>query len=162
MTLLRSLILVCSLSLVGAMAPPPAMSQGISGQNPSRDARIPNQEQLEVLIKQALSMLNDANIADNYTVFHARIAPNFRRQYTVERIAAAFKVFRDRAIDFGLVVAYRPEITEGPAIDSDGVLKLKGVFPTEPSRVFFDLSFMDTNGKWLILGIHVNVKPKDD
>lgn len=159
MSMLRRLFLVVVLSLSGTFAP--VHAQGLSSDAPNKPGQMPSAELQEVLIKQAVSMLNDANLANNYTVFHARIAPAFRRQFSIELIAGAFKVFRERKIDFGLIVAYKPEITEGPTIDSNGVLIMKGVFQTEPSRVHFDLSFADVEGKWLILGIHVNVKPRE-
>jgi hypothetical protein len=161
MTRLRAIVLTAALLLLMPLAAP-LQAQGLSTQDSSAPGKIPEAQHLEVLIKQALLMLNDANLANNYTVFHARIAPAFRRQYSVERIAAAFKVFRERGIDFALVAAHRPEMTEGPRIDSNGVLAMKGIFPTEPSRVHFDLTFANAEGKWLILGIHVNVKPKDE
>lgn len=35
---------------------------------------------------------------------------------------------------------------------------MKGFFPTEPKRLFFDLKFIPSDGEWKLLGVNVNVK----
>ncbi len=113
---------------------------------------------MEVMIKQALFTLNDANITGNYAVFHARLAPAFQRQYSAERFAEIFRAFRDNKIDIAPVAAYRPTMTEGPRIDNEGILRVNGFFPTAPSRLHFDLGYAEVDGAWKLFAIYVTLK----
>jgi hypothetical protein len=53
----------------------------------------------EMLIKVSLLTFNDANLTNNYSVFHARLSKPFRDQYSPEKLAEGFKGFRDQKID---------------------------------------------------------------
>jgi hypothetical protein len=124
----------------------------------SEAAAVPGEGRVEIMVKQALLTLNDANLTNNYSVFHARLAPVFRREYSVEKFADIFKAFRDRAIDLSPIALFRPTYIEAPSLGDDGVLRMRGYFPTVPSRLYFDLAYADVGGKWMLFAINVDVK----
>jgi hypothetical protein len=47
------------------------------------------------------------------------------------------------------------------AIRAGRRLSVKGVFPTEPSKVGFDLTFIPSDGAWRLIGINVTMKKAD-
>ncbi len=55
-----------------------------------------------------------------------------------------------------------PSFDEPPAINADGFLVAKGSYATAPSKVFFELKYVDEDGAWKLIGINVNVKPVAD
>jgi hypothetical protein len=120
--------------------------------------RAPNSVLQEMLVKVSLLTFNDANLTGNYSVFHARLAKPFRDKYPPEQLAAGFKVFRDQKIDLDLVAAMQPIPVEDAKVDDRGVLRMKGYFGTQPSRVNYDLQFIMSDGEWKLFHITVNVK----
>jgi hypothetical protein len=125
---------------------------------PASAQKVPEPLEQEILIKGILMSFNDANITDNYAVFHARLAKPFRDQYSAERLAGVFKAFRDQKINFAIIATKPPVASEPPRIDS-GVLKLYGSFDTAPSRLYYQLEFMASEGVWKASRVEVQLKP---
>ena len=121
---------------------------------------VPTERALEALVKGSLLTLNDANVTGNYSVMHAKLSRPFREQFSVEKFRAAFKQFRVENTDYDIIAAMAPTYDPKPAIDKDGTLVVKGTFPTEPSRVRFDLEFIPSEGEWKLITIQVKMVPK--
>jgi hypothetical protein len=120
--------------------------------------RVPGERGLEALVKATLLSFNDANVTGNFTVFHAKLSKPFRQQFTPERLQETFKSFADQQIDFDVIAAYKPVYDPAVSVDSDGRLVVKGYFPTEPTRVLFDLAFIPSDGEWKLISIHVKTE----
>ena len=43
-------------------------------------------------------------------------------------------------------------------INSDGVLMIKGYYPTTPNRIIFQLKYLQEEDEWKLVGIDVNLK----
>ena len=123
--------------------------------------KVPSPELQEVLIKVSLLSFNDANVTGNYSVLHAKLSKPFRDQFTPEKLAAVFKEFRDKRIDFDIIAAKKPINIEEPKVGDNGVLSIRGYFDTTPSRVNYDLAFILSDGEWKLIKIDVNVKKPD-
>ncbi len=116
----------------------------------------------ETLIKTSLLTLNDANITGNYVVLHAKLAKPFREQFSPDRLKQVFKTFADQRADWGIIVAKTPIATAEPKVDSRGVLVLRGYFDTKPSRLFYALDFLPSEGEWKPIKLNINAKPVDE
>lgn len=121
--------------------------------------KVPSERPLEALVKSALLSFNDANLTGNYTVFHAKLSKPFRQQFTVEKLKDTFKEFNEKNIDIDIVSAMKPAYGTAPTVDGDGKLDVKGFFPTDPTRVNFELSFIPSDGEWKLIGINVKLGP---
>jgi hypothetical protein len=141
--ILRLLAAVAALAVAGA-----ALAQ----------SRVPGERALEALVKATLLSFNDANVTDNYTVFHAKLSKPFRQQFTPEKLKETFKTFADKDIDFDIIAAYKPVYDPAPKVDDDGRLLVGGHFPTEPARVVFDLKFIPSDGEWKLISINVKTE----
>ena len=120
---------------------------------------VPPARPLEALVKASLMTLNDANLTGDYRVLHARLSEPFRKQYTPDRLKATFKEFSEKNVDVDIVTAMTPTYEQPPYIDSEGKLILRGFFPTEPSRVSFEMDFVSGEGEWKLIRINVRVGP---
>lgn len=143
MTTIVRMLLVTALMLVASLA---------QAQN-----KVPSDRALEALVKATLLTFNDANVTGNYEVFHAKLSKPFREQFPVERLARRFQDFNKKHIDFDIVAALKPAYDPSPAVDGDGKLLVKGYFPTEPLRVYFNLEFIPSDGEWKLISINVKV-----
>ncbi|MBX9943435.1 MAG: hypothetical protein K2Y40_05085 [Reyranella sp.] len=139
--------------LVGALVVLAAASTAMA------QAKVPAESPLEALVKSALLSFNDANLTGNYAVFHAKLSKPFRQQFSVEKLKEAFKEFNEKSIDIDIVAAMKPTYVPAPAIDSEGKLVVKGYFPTEPTRVNFNLSFIPSDGEWKLISLNVKLGP---
>jgi len=119
--------------------------------------KVPSERALEALVKTTLLTFNDANVTGNYTVFHAKIARPFREQFSVERLERTFRDFSKKHVDVDIVAALKPTYDPAPKVDGDGKLLVKGYFPTEPLRVYFNLEFIPSDAEWKLISINVKV-----
>jgi hypothetical protein len=120
---------------------------------------VPPPRQLEALVKASLMSFNDANLTGDYRVFHARLSEPFRRQYTPAKLKDTFKEFNEKNVDIDIVTAMTPAWDQPPFVDKEGKLNLKGFFPTEPTRVAFEMDFIPSNGDWKLIRINVKLAP---
>ena len=123
--------------------------------------KLPDQPRQETLIKTTLLTFNDANVTGNYLVLHAKASKPFRDQFTPAHLKEAFKEFAEKHIDFDIIAAKAPLLTQEPKIDEEGRLILTGYFDTAPSRVHYNLHYILSEGEWKPIKITVNVKAPD-
>ena len=121
-------------------------------------SKVPNERVLETLVKGTLLSFNDANVTGNYTVLHAKASKPFRQQFTPEKLQEIFKDFAEKNIDFDIIAAYKPVYDPPPRLDKDGRLLVQGHFPTEPTRVVYDLEFIPSDGEWKLISINVKTQ----
>lgn len=112
-------------------------------------------DQALYLIRSTLLTLNDADRSGNYTVLRDLASPRFQSENTDADLAGHFKDLRRRQIDLYAVALEAPHLTAPPALDDDGMLELKGFFPTRPLRIKFNLKFQDVSGHWRLFAISV-------
>ncbi len=124
--------------------------------------RVPAPRPLEALVKGTLMSLNDANLTGDYRVFHRRLSEPFRKQFTPAQLKASFKEFYDKNVDIDIVTAMTPIYDQPPYIDDQDRLILHGHFPTEPTRVCFEMDFVPSDDEWKLLRINVTVGPSAD
>jgi hypothetical protein len=67
---------------------------------PAFAADIPDDDEQDVLIRTTLLTFNDANMTSNYAVMLARASKQFQSQFTVDKMATAFEVFRKNKLFF--------------------------------------------------------------
>ena len=66
---------------------------------------------------------------------------------------------RRAKLDLGIAAMMSPQFDGGPSLDADRRLLLKGVFPTEPNRIVFELSFEADDGQWKIHAVSISTSP---
>jgi len=122
--------------------------------------KVPSERVLEALVKASLLSFNDANVTGNYAVLHAKLSKPFRDQVPPERLKEIFEEFRRKNIDFDIIAALKPAYDPAPRVDQDGKLLVKGYFPSEPTRVNFDLDFIPSDGEWKLIRLNVKLGPQ--
>ena len=122
--------------------------------------RVPAPRPLEALVKGSLMSFNDANLTGDYRVFHARLSEPFRKQYPPAKLKETFKEFNEKNVDIDIVTAMPPTFDQPPYVDHEGRLVLKGFFPTEPTRVAFEMDFIAAaDGEWKLIRLNVKLAP---
>jgi len=118
-------------------------------------AEPPDGYQLSLLIYSTLTALDQANATGNYTVLRQLAAPSFQSINSADALAGTFLKYRRQRVVLAPVVLYQPTLTTEPRIGSDGLLQLKGYFPTRPLRIGFELAYQWVNGAWRLIAMSI-------
>ena len=123
-------------------------------------AKLPKDKELKTLEFDSLFAFNKAVQAKNFAQFHQeQLSSQFQKQVPLDKFTAAFQVFIDKGYDISNIAKSEPIFDVPPAIDSDGLLVLKGHYPTQPNRVTFDLTYIYESPAWKLLGLNVKATP---
>ena len=123
-------------------------------------SKLPKDKELKTLVFDSLFAFNKAVQAKNFAQFHQeQLSSQFQKQVPLDKFTAAFQVFIDKGYDISNIAKSEPIFDVPPAIDSDGLLVLKGHYPTQPNRVTFDLTYIYESSAWKLLGLNVKATP---
>ena len=125
---------------------------------------IPDQYQLNMLIRSMVIAVNQANKTGNYTVLRDLGSPRFRKSNSAEQLAAIFEPQRKSKFDLSPILFFTPKLLRPVALTDDGMLRITGFFDTRPQRVAFDFLFEAVKGEWQLYGINIATQaaPKSD
>lgn len=145
-----------STSAAGAKPPSTAGTASSAAPGP---AGVPPPEVLLMLVRTTLVALNQANYTNNYAVLHGLGTSALKERNTADKLGEAFKALRESKVDLSPVLVLTPQLTEPPALSPQGIMTLKGFFPTKPLQVNFAMAFQPVEGRWLIDGLAVAAVP---
>ncbi len=117
---------------------------------------VPDGYQLSLLIYSTMTALDQANATGNYSVLRSLAAPEFQRINPASKLSVVFAGYRERHVVLAPVVLYQPHLTEEPELAPEGLLRLKGYFPTKPLRIGFDLSYQSVGGAWRLIALSIS------
>lgn len=140
------LILIASLALTAAL--------------PLRAADVPEKSEIKKMELESMTAFGEALKEKDFTTFHEGIAEIWQKQITAEQLMDSFKSVATADFDIlGIVKELKPTFEPDPAINSDGVLVVKGYYPTKPNHLNFQLKYYQEEDAWKLVGI--NVKTDD-
>jgi hypothetical protein len=109
-----------------------------------------------ILIRSSLLALDQANKTGNYTVLRDIGAPGFQSN-SAARLGEIFAKLRNDNLDLSGVAVIDPQLNLLPQIETNGLMRMAGFFPSVPTQVNFDLLFAPVNGQWRLFGISVSI-----
>lgn len=140
---------------------PTTSSGGNGGEDTSKTSydkdTVPSEEACRELAKKSLLDWNEGVQSRDFTSFRATTAKEFQEAYTAAQLADVFKDFISQNINIAPIQNLTPTFDPAPSL-SDGHLELKGVYPTTPNRVKFDLKYLYQDSTWKLYSIDVNTK----
>jgi hypothetical protein len=119
---------------------------------------IPAEDQLIDLTNRSMAILARAVDRDDFSDFHASIAKLWQQQITKEALRDRLAVFIEKKIPLTVIEGVSPVFSEKPYFDSDGLLVLKGRYPSQPYEVVFELDYFNEESAWKLFGFNVVTK----
>ncbi len=110
-----------------------------------------------ILIRSTLLALDQANKTGNYTVLRDLGAPGFQATNNPARLGDIFANLRRERIDLAGVAVLEPQLTVLPEIESNGMMRMAGFFPSVPAQVKFELLYAPVDGQWRLFGVSVGL-----
>jgi hypothetical protein len=124
--------------------------------------KVPTDKELKALALDSLLLFNVAIQTKSFENFYGHSAKLWQKEVTPERLLDIFQSFIDKKINIALIVKQEPAFEGAPAVNEDGLLVIKGSYPTQPSKVLFQLKYFYEDESWKLVGINVQVKPTVD
>jgi hypothetical protein len=135
------------------------LAQPAPAQQAPRPAGMPDDYKLNLMIRNAIVALNQANMTGNYSVLRDLGTPAFQVTNNPAKLAEIFGALRARKLDFSPIMFFNPKLVTPPAIQEGQLLRLTGFIPTTPEQVNFDLAFQMFEDQWMLAGIAVSTVP---
>jgi hypothetical protein len=117
---------------------------------------VPPEAELERIVAEVLLDFNQAVRARDFTDFYGKLSDVWKKETSPQRLRQTFQAFLDKNIDISPIKDVKPRISP-PAVNDRGVLVVAGHYPTQPSRVRFELEYAQERGGWKLMGIAVSV-----
>lgn len=132
--------------------PPPGLQEKATA------GQIPSEEEQVKLVSGAMHVFAVSVNKKSMAELHAFSSNLMQQQFTIEKLTDAFNPFYKLGIDLTLLDKYGPIFDENASINEDGVLIIKGYYPTKPDKVFFQQKYIYEGLSWKLLGISVEIK----
>jgi hypothetical protein len=107
----------------------------------------------EMLIKNTLVALNQANLTGNYSVLRELGSSQFQASSSTAKLSEVFAQLRKDRLDMSGIVLLKPELTG--VSRQDNQLRLTGYFPSEPVRIMFDAAYINIGDGLRLQGLAV-------
>ncbi len=133
-------------------------SAGLVEAEKKSSKKIPGINDLITMTSNALLVLGDGINHRDFSDFYNFIAKVWQRETSPQELQAAFQAFIDKGIDLTIIKNENPVFSENPYIQKNGVLILKGYYPTKPYMVNFELGFVYEYPEWKLVSIKVSTE----
>lgn len=120
--------------------------------------QLPSEDEQIKLVAGAMQVFARAVNEKSMARFHAYCSNLMQKQLSIAKLDESFGVFYTSGLDLTVLEGMSPVFDEKSAINEDGVLIIKGQYPTKPSRVFFEQKYIYEGLGWKLLGFNINVR----
>jgi hypothetical protein len=121
-------------------------------------AKAPTKEEHTFLTKK--SMHDFAVSVNNKSMRHFRnsVSNVLQKQLTVEELNEAYGSFINQGIDLTVLDPLEPILEDDTLINENGVLVIKGHYPTKPNKVMFEHKYIYEGEDWklVVFGVEIN------
>ncbi len=118
---------------------------------------LPSSSEQTALIDATLAAFAASVNGADFSPLHTHSATRFQNEVSAERLGEVFAGFVAEQVDLTVLDGMAP-VVEKAEIDGDGVLNLRGHYPTEPSATQFDLNYEREAGEWRLIQIDVKIE----
>jgi hypothetical protein len=124
--------------------------------------KAPAVKEIKKLALDSLLLFNVAVQTKSFENFYNKSAKLWQKETTPQKLLKAFQSFIDQKINIASIVKVQPDFDGSPAINEDGFLVVKGSYPIQPNKVFFELKYASEDDSWKLVGINVQMKPTSE
>ena len=94
----------------------------------------------------------------NMSRMFAHVSNLWQKQFSVEKFNEVFGSFFQFGDALMVLDEHSPQFSEKAAIDENGVLLLKGLYPTKPNQLHFEQKYIYEGLGWKLIGFNANIK----
>ena len=126
---------------------------------PARATDVPEKSEIKKMTAESMTAFGEALKQKDFADFYESIAEIWKKQTAPEKLLAAFESMTGPNFDIlGIVKELKPTFDPASEVNSDGVLIIKGYYPTKPNHVVFQLKYIEEDEEWKLVGINVKTE----
>jgi hypothetical protein len=126
---------------------------------PAQAAEVPEKSEIKKMTEETMTSFGEALKQKDFSDFYEDIADLWKKQTTAEKLLASFQAMAGPDFDIlGIVKELKPTFDPAPEVNSDGVLIIKGFYPTKPNHLVFQLKYIEEDEEWKLVGINVKTE----
>jgi hypothetical protein len=118
---------------------------------------LPDEGAQVVLVRESIAAFADAIAAQDMTGFHEHISRLWAQQYEVAALDEAYNALFRYAPQIQVIKRLAP-VFDGSAALSDGIMEIKGHFPTSPEQFNFQLKYVYEGTGWKLIGLSASIR----
>lgn len=119
---------------------------------------LPDEKQQLALVTGSMGTFADGIAAQDMTALYDHIARLWAQQIDVAKLDDIYKSFFPIGSNLQVIKTLAPVFDEPATLSDDGVMEIKGYYPTSPSRVHFDLKYIYEGTGWKLVGLSAETK----
>jgi hypothetical protein len=120
---------------------------------------VPSGEQLANLLHTTLAQVDHGNKTGDYAGLYTLLTPQVQQKVDVQKLANAMAGFRKLNVDMEQAQKILPRYDQMPQLTTEGMLTLRGTFPTQPRVIRFDLSYVRIGDSWRLQVLNLDTPP---
>jgi hypothetical protein len=117
---------------------------------------IPESTEIAAMLAQVTRDFGEGVRARSFVKLHESMSFGARSRFSPAELEANFSQFVERQVDVSPVANLTPLLHAPAGIDTDGVLRVEGHYPSRPIQFNFDYSFSFEDGQWRLSGLKVS------
>ncbi len=121
-------------------------------------AEMPSEQQQVQLVSESMLAFAESLNAGNMTRFHSHVSNLWQQQFSPEKFEQAFSAFLGKGLDLTFLKGMSPLFSTKPVINDEGLLIIRGHYPTEPKKVFFEQKYIYEGLGWKLAGFSADIK----
>lgn len=132
--------------------------QGSGLQEESTSAEMPGETDQVKLVRDSMHVFALSVKEGSMEQLHGHVSGLWQSEMSVDQLNKSFESFFQFGDTLMVLDSHTPQFSSAATIDDNGVLLLKGLYPTEPSRVYFEHNYIYEGLKWKLVGLNVSIK----
>ncbi|WP_076791085.1 hypothetical protein [Chlorobium sp. KB01] len=138
---------------------PSESSEASAGTTPKKSATtVPGKAEQIALARQSMHDFALSIKSKNMGHFRTTISNMWQSQFTTEKLNEGYAPIIKADIDLTVLDPLVPILDQEASINQDGVLIIKGHYPTKPSVVSFESKYIYEGISWKLIGFFLDIK----
>lgn len=131
-------------------------SSGIQEETVS--AQMPSEKEQIKLVSDSMHIFAISVKEKSMSKMFNHVSNLWQKQFSIAKFDEAFGSFFQFDDTLMVLDQYSPQFTDKATIDENGVLLLKGLYPTKPKQLHFEQEYIYEGLGWKLMGFNVNIK----
>ncbi|WP_299472940.1 hypothetical protein [uncultured Roseibium sp.] len=119
---------------------------------------LPSEGQQVALVNASIAAFVDSAVAKDMTGFHDHISRLWAGQFSVAQLDEAYASIFTLGPGVQTLKQLAPVFSEPASLSGEGVMEIKGYYPTQPDRFWFGVKYVYEGTGWKLLGFSFDIK----
>ncbi len=118
---------------------------------------VPSMNKIREMVTADLRLLSKGIKSNDFSDYIGHASLEFRSQFSNAKMRQLYKPLAEKELNLERFMVGDFALTSEPSISPQGVLTLKGKYPTTPVSLKFDSSYVYVHPEWKTLGVNISV-----